>query len=311
MELPIVLPLLALILLWVVLGWLFARLYPWMRLLIHTLRPDLRSIFQLVYSLLPLMIAATTAILVFTPFLGGIYLSSHCHDLICDPHVPVLYAGSVGGKLITIVLFGIVFITAMLVVLTTWKNHRSVSALCRLSRSNIHDSFSVLETADIFACSIGNIKPTVLISRGILDRASPDHLRVIVGHELAHGYRLDNLRRFLASTMTIVWPQQQRNQLLGDMEISSEQCCDRDVSRMTGDQSFVAETVRLVNNWRGITDSSACCVARINALSETEHFQVDGWKPAAMMLTGSIVFTLLTGEILHRAAESLFSVVIY
>jgi len=310
MELPIVLPAIALLLLWTGLGLLFALLYPRISFAMQGMRADLRSIFQLGYALLPLMVAATTAVLVFTPFLGGVYLSSHCHDLSCASHVPVLQTGPVGGKLISGALFGIMFITIALFVLTTWKNNRAVTALQRLSRTDLSDSFSVLETRDILALSFGTFRPRVLISRGMLDRASPEQLRVIVGHELAHGYRLDNLRRFVASFVTSVWPQQQRSQLLNDMELASEQSCDRDIALITDNHVMVIETIQQVNVWRGYGDNS-CCSARIQSLSMPEDIQVDGWKPAAIMLTGSIVFTLLTGEMLHRAAENFLSVVIY
>jgi len=311
MELPVVLPIIALFLLWIVLGLLLALLYPAMSSVIQTLRPDLRSIFQLVYALLPLLIAATTAVLVFTPLLGGVYLSSHCHDPGCASHVPVLYAGSVGGKLISWFLFVILFIAVTFFILAVWKNYRSVNTLCKLSRSDISNSFNVLETRDIFACSIGMLRPRVLVSRGILDRATPDQLRVIIGHELAHGYRFDNLRRFVVSAVTYSWPYRSRIRLLTDMEQASEQSCDRDVSLMVAGRKIVMETIREVNQWQGGLQTSALTCSRIKSLSSSGQIRVDGWKPAAAMLTGSIVFTLLIGDLLHLAAENLLSVVVY
>jgi hypothetical protein len=43
-------------------------------------------------------------------------------------------------------------------------------------------------------------------------------------------------------------------------------------------------------------------------LNTSEKLDLEGWQPVAMMFTGSIVFILLAGDILHRTAEILLSV---
>lgn len=317
MELPAALPLLSLPLLWILLGLLFALVYPLIGRLVSQLPPHSRSSFQLVYAMLPAIIAGTIAMMVFTPVLGGVNVSGHCHGLNCAAHVPVLRTTVFTGDLIIVLLVVIISVTVMLLVMSIWRNNRVSAMLCKLSSNSIDNNFNVLETPELLACCAGIITPQILISRGILQQANPIQLQIIVGHELAHACRLDNLRRLLASLATLLWPQCQRRRLLADFELACEQGCDQDVSESFGRPDVVAETIRAVYSWRCSvvqgeefphTDFSA---ARISVLGMQQAYDIAGWKTVAMVLACSAAIIIWAADIVHRTSESVLSVVLY
>jgi len=315
MELPLVLPLLVLPLLWIAMGQLFGLAYPVVGRLVSQLPPHPRSLFQLVYSMLPLIISGTIAIMVFTPLVGGVNLSGHCHGLDCAAHVPVLQASPFSAGILTWTLLAISIITLLVLAVSIWRNHRVTGMLCSLSRKGMDSSFNILETPELLACCVGVIKPQVLISRGLVQLANPVQLQVILNHELAHACRIDNLRRLLVSLATLVWPRMPRYSLLIDIDLAHEQSCDEHVSVLLGSRLVVADTIRSVVSWHaanaqcGDRTDMDFCDARIALLTTQDVHDMTGWKPAMMVITGSAVFMLMAADVLHRAAEAVLTVV--
>jgi hypothetical protein len=313
MQLPAVLPLLSLPLLWLLLGLLFGLAYAAIGRMVRPLPPQLRSLFLTIYSMLPLFIAGAVALLVFTPALGGFNLSGHCHGLDCAAHVPVLQTDPLSASIIYGAMLLTILATGFILTVSVWRNYRVLGMLYRLSSHNLESNYSVLETPEPLACCIGIIRPQIVISRGVLHQASPDQLQVIVSHELAHACRLDNLRRLLASVATMVWPQYLRQKLLADIELANEQACDEHVAQLLGNRKVVADTIRAMSGWHatttGVVDMAALQEARITLLIMQDEYDMAGWKPAMMVFAGSNVFVLMASDALHRAAEAVLTVV--
>ena len=311
---PVVLPLVTLLLLWVALGQLSGLVYPFISTLIVTMSPPSRSQFQLIYAMLPALIASMISLMVFTPLVGGVNFSGHCHGLVCSDHVPVLQTTSlIGTGLIS--FFGIsVAVTVLFLAFSVWRNFRAASILCRLSSDGVGDQYRILETKDIVACCVGLFRSEILISRGILEKASQLQLQVILNHERAHACRLDNLRKLLVTLATLTWSRSGRGRLLADVDLACEQGCDRVVAGLEGSAKIVADTITLVNSWQGSVLSSMDreqAMARLALLNGHDYQNEEVWKPVAMVFSSSAALTVIAGDMLHQAAEVILTFVPY
>jgi hypothetical protein len=312
LDMPIVLPVFILLLLWAALGQLFGLLYPFVGRLIVTMSPQSRSQFLPVYSMLPVVIAATIALLVFTPLVGGVNFSGHCHGLDCSDHVPMLQATPFISKGIILIFALSLLLTVLFLAFSIWRNYRTADVLYRLSRKEPGANFRTLETGDMVACCVGLFRSDILISRGILEKTSPLQLQIILSHELAHACRFDNLRKFIVATVTPGWPRHVRKQLLADVELACEQGCDRAVAALIGSAQAVAETLHLINAWQGSTISQMDREQiryRIALLGGPDELNEPTWKPVAMVLSSSAALTVVAGDILHQAAEVILTVI--
>lgn len=308
MDNPVLLPLLILPLLWILMSLVFALAWPSVGGLVRSLHPQYRFLFALIYALLPLLMAGAVAVLVFTPLIGGINLTGHCHDLECSAHVPVWSAGPVTAALLSSSLLSGGFAILFLPAVSVWRNYRITGMLLKLSDEDSSQRFRVLDTDAIVACCTGLLWPGVVISRGLKDRIDPGQLDIVVRHELAHACRFDNLFRLVASWATLPWPESGRHRLLAELELASEQACDDHVAASIQSRSRVAVALRTVARLKTrdtLPDNSQSdCKARVALLEQTRVDEsMQGWKTAVTVLTGSAALLIVVADVLHRATE--------
>ena len=195
-----------------------------------------------------------------------------------------------------------------------WRNFRTASILCRLSSDGVGDQYRILETKDIVACCVGLFRTEILISRGIVEKASPLQLQVILNHERAHACRLDNLRKLLVTFATLTWSRTGRARLLADVELACEQGCDSVVADLEGSAEIVTDTITLVYSWQGSVLSSMDreqAMARLALLNGHDYQNEEVWKPVAMVFSSSAALTVIAGDMLHQAAEVILTFVPY
>lgn len=315
MDISLLLPFSVLILVWILFGVLFALLWPRIRQRVGSLRPRTRSLFTFMYVILPPGIAAAVAVLVFTPLIGGINLSGHCHAMDCTAHVPVLFAGPISTVVLSVGLLLGTLTLLFLPAVALWSNWRITVMLTRLADKQVVPDFYLLDTSEAVACCTGLLSPTVIISRGLQQRLTPEQLKIIVSHELAHACRYDNLCRLLASWATVIWPAARRQQVLGDLELACEQACDEYVVESVRNRALVAEVIKTVATWQSgkdsaLTDKHSLWQDRVSALMQlSEDDSMRGWKTAMSVVTGSAVLMLVASDGLHRATEALAFIV--
>jgi Zn-dependent protease with chaperone function len=242
-DAPLVLPLLTCGLLWCFFAVMAAGALPWLLRGLRRLVPHQRSLCLLGVALYPPLIAAGLSFLVYTPALTGLAVDAHCHDGVCGLHVPVLRASSGLALLTTATL-----VTTLVVALgclgdALWRSARMTRLVARLARRADGRDFRLIDSDRLIACCLGILHPTIVISSGLVARADPRQLDVILMHEHAHRYRLDNLRHLLAGVSTLVWPATRRAQLLLELRLAAEQSCDHAVAAAAGDKRVVAGTI--------------------------------------------------------------------
>lgn len=309
MDMSFLLPLSVMMLAWIVLGVFFALAWPGIRIRIHSLAPRNRFLFIFMYGMLPPGMAATVAVLVFTPLIGGMNLSGHCHALTCTAHVPVLHAGPLDGALLSGFLMFAILAMLLLPAIALWKNWRLTSMLTRLSDKNTGPDYYLIETREPVACCAGLFSPAVVISRGLQQRLTPPQLNIVISHERAHAYRYDNLYKMLVAWGTAGWPTARRQQILEDIELACEQACDERVAEAISNRSQVAELIMTVATWQKEA-SSVHWKDRVNSLMQSAaNDTTHGWKIAMAVVTGSAALLLVASDVLHQVVEAWLTVV--
>jgi Zn-dependent protease with chaperone function len=311
-DAPLVLPLLTCGLLWCFFAVMAAGALPWLLRGLRRLVPHQRSLCLLGVALYPPLIAAGLSFLVYTPALTGLAVDAHCHDGVCGLHVPVLRASSGLALLTTATL-----VTTLVVALgclgdALWRSARMTRLVARLARRADGRDFRLIDSDRLIACCLGILHPTIVISSGLVARADPRQLDVILMHEHAHRYRLDNLRHLLAGVSTLVWPATRRAQLLLELRLAAEQSCDHAVAAAAGDKRVVAGTI---DHLRGLQhaeghpapDADLFVAARLAALARGDWVSLPrGQAWSALVLLMIVPLAALTYP-LHRAFELVVS----
>jgi Zn-dependent protease with chaperone function len=101
----------------------------------------------------------------------------------------------------------------------------------------------VLETDSPLAFTVGLRRPQVLVSVGMLNRASPDALKTVIAHERAHARRRDTLRAALDRAVATILPAASRHNLVREADLAREQLCDAEAARVMGGRPVVARAL--------------------------------------------------------------------
>jgi Zn-dependent protease with chaperone function len=193
---------------------------------------------------------------------------------------------------------------------------RCVSQLRTFDAGEIEPGARVLGTELPLCLVTGILKPTILLSRGLLGQLSPEQVSVVLQHERAHAARHDLLRRLVAQLGTLLLVSWARTALLRALELSAERCCDELAAAHTGDRVRVAETILKVE--RALQSAQPALAltasfggpsvpARVSALLEAPK---PAGSPAllAATLTTLLLAVVAATESLHHLTESLLAV---
>jgi Zn-dependent protease with chaperone function len=298
---------------WVLLGLLFAAVYPSLRNQLLRLHPRICSGFLLAALSSPFLLSLLVTVFLFLPDSNSVLVDTHCHDD-CSTHPPLLESG-------VLAWFGTLCLAGVLAGLTT----RLVTTL-RQSHS-LHRQFAVLAvrregyrlilTAEPVVFTLGWWKPEVYISEGLLERCSGQDLAVILSHEHAHRRRRDNMRGLAARILTAGMPTVTATAMRADLAGSIELTCDFEAAEQHGFLEVAEVLLRVkrivlrhggsVPMPVGISAFAASEVeTRIRALLDADKYtDLPRWQIGAVMGLGFSVTVLLV-EPIHHAAEWLF-----
>jgi len=268
------LPIVVLALLWPLASILFAVAYPAIMPRLPS-SPRQRSVALQFLCMAPALMSLALTASVFSSAMERRLVALHCHPgSECPIHVPAVASG-----LSAWVCMGLASLLAALTLFYLVREAtrmrqlgRGLNALADSSLANVR----MIPSAELLAFSAGLLRPTVFVSQGLAQQTSSEELEAIVQHERAHGRRRDNLRDWLASLCTWGWPSEIRRDLLREVRLAAEQCCDAAAARAVSDPLLVAHTLVKVQKLArrpadiacGFTGSSI--EARVSALLQLE-----------------------------------------
>ncbi len=186
----------------------------------------------------------------------------------------------------------------------SWRTLRRVAAWERGDRTRI------LESGRPVAATVGLLRPTVLVSRGLLERLDPPQARAVCAHEAAHRRRRDPLRLALARAGTALHLPGTRRALYGALALAVERAADEAAARSVGDRLAVAEALLAAARMRpaaapGPGFCEAPLEARIQALLADAPAQGSPWRGAGSALAGLTVAVLALSPQFHHGLETL------
>jgi hypothetical protein len=168
----------------------------------------------------------------------------------------------------------------------------------------------IVATDQLLCVSVGLLRPRVVLSQGLLDRASEPELAVMGAHEDAHRTRRDALWRLVVRVSGVLLPVRARETLLSALQLASERACDEQAAAAVGDRLCVAETL-LAMEKRLAAPHSALITAfgsssvpeRVEALLEAPPSGGAG-RGLTFLALGTALLLLAAHDGLHHATES-------
>ena len=159
--------------------------------------------------------------------------------------MPVSTLPGMGTVAVSVALLGII-------ILMVWRQlrngRRQLSALHAFSRRYGKKDYRLLETQKPMAWCAGYFKPTIYLSRGLLNQLKPEHLDAVIAHELSHAVNHDNLRKLLVHWATLVWPKTKKMQIRRDFSNDTECTCDMEAIHHR-DVKSLEETIQFIEDF--------------------------------------------------------------
>ncbi len=196
----------------------------------------------------------------------GLLPGDHClshpasHHHLCVAHPPeeagiwmtwALPLGALGVALAGLVVCG----------RRAWQQWRLARVLIQLSEpSSFGPDVRLIDQDAPLAVTLGLLRPTVLLSTGLLSRTSPGALDVVLAHERAHVARRDTLLSFLDQFAAALFPARVVGRLLADLTLAREQACDAVAARSTG-RARVAAALAEVASLNMVTPAVGLSIA--------------------------------------------------
>lgn len=216
----------------------------WVAAASRPLSPSTRAWVVFAWAAAPAAIALALVAATLWPSLGAALglAVDHCpahdgHVHLCLHHLPARGPGVVGS--LGLATFAVVAGAALAHGLRAAR----LARLARLRSAELAPGVGVLESPSAFAVSLGWLRPTVVVSTGLIERLTPAQLDVVLMHERAHAVRRDALVLTVARVVTAVHLPHVRRRILADLALACEQACDEEAARACGDRVRVAETI--------------------------------------------------------------------
>lgn len=218
--------------------WLSALAYPLFNLGIQRLAPATRSAARLGYALMAPLSAIVVVVLLNWPGLLEPILANHCHGRDCAAHSP-LHSNATG-------LISLAVLSGLAVLLASgglsWTLHlsaRRLRLLEQLSRGGSRlGAVRVIDAPGMLASCVGLLKPTIFVSRPLVNALTPGELEAVTAHEYAHACRLDNLRALCVRWSTLLWPAVLAQWIRRDVAGDAELACDELAAAHSGPEAL-------------------------------------------------------------------------
>jgi hypothetical protein len=238
----------------------------------------------------------------------------HHHLCFAHPPHPSNTMLGWGAPLVLAIAGGVAVVRRFRSLHREWRMARTLAA------SGRHDPLAadlrLLDRHEPIAMAIGGVGGTVLLSTGLLERASRATLDVILAHERAHLARRDYLRSILDRLMASLLPSRVGRLLLARIMLAREQACDAVAARTEGGALAVAnalaEVVRLEVSHQagGMSVSAGPIEARVLYLLEPPP-PPGRSRRITEIATLATAITLLGAGPAHHAIERLVTFILH
>lgn len=193
-------------------------------------------------------------------------------------------------------------------------SHEANTLISLATPSAVHPDVRVLDRPEPIALSVGLTRPTVVLSRGLVEGVGPATLAVVLEHERAHIRHGDTRWAVLERAFLSLLPARSRDALLDALSLCREVARDTDTVAADGSPARVArallEVARLADRpteHAGSADLRTLRV-RLQRLGRPVRSPRHG-RVAVAALAG---ITLLgVGPVLHSGVERFFNVVFH
>jgi hypothetical protein len=141
-------------------------------------------------------------------------------------------------------------ILSVLAVLCLWaivSGQRRLLTIFQLTSKHDTPRYELLDSPGLVAWCCGLLRPRVVVSRGLLERLSPDQLEFVLLHEEAHARRKDNLRHTLLQWATVFWPRAVKQRIRADVAADAEASCDLTAETRSNGSSLLDSVIKLTD----------------------------------------------------------------
>jgi Zn-dependent protease with chaperone function len=286
--------------------------------------PAVRHRVLVVLALTPALIALALLCSASLPSLEALFVPSldHClthddgHAHLCFVHLP---SGHTRLPAVAVVVF--IGSYALLRGALEWAGlQRAARVLRTLAATGTHQALrnmTIIETATPFCVAAGVLKPTVLISRGLLKSLDIRDQTIVLEHEHAHVQRSDALVAAVVRAFSSLHIPSVARWIQRELEIAAEQACDERAALAVEDRIAVAEAILTVaralqsdpSRELGIVAlafGESAVERRVEALLR-EPLASISLRPLGIAATFVLVGLVAVSERLHHATESLLA----
>jgi Zn-dependent protease with chaperone function len=252
---------------------------------------------SLAWWLAPWWVPAVVLFGALLPSFGGVFgVADHClvghshhHHHLCVLHPPHAASGPAPwwGLLALWMWIAARMARAAIVARRRWRTGSQLVASAR--PSSFGDDVRLLDDEVPLALTLDR---TVVVSRGLVERAKPETLEVVIAHERAHVARRDGWRAVVAHVLAAVYPRAVAARMQRALVEAREAACDDAAAALHGRIRVAAaltEVARLRISAHGVSVAAGSLEARVRRLLDPTPPTPGGtgWIVLALLLVGA------------------------
>ena len=216
---------------WLAIWFLYAfttnLLYPAIRALLFALHPATGSTLLFSWISLPAFCASISTLMMFAPAISMIQGDAACQQGGCSMLTNATLLVSLPAFIIGFWLL----LSGTAIYLRYWRPAQQLTRQLNMTGVT-HQRYIEIASDTSAAFTLGWLSPRIYLTRGLLDRCSPEEIECILNHEEAHLRRKDNLCLLGARLLTAVLPAQLVKRQFDDYRLLCEQACDLEASKL-------------------------------------------------------------------------------
>ena len=120
---------------------------------------------------------------------------------------------------------------------------RGVRSLAPIRRIRNGILFNTIESEGFHSFTAGTFRPQIFVSRGLLERLTPEEAAAMLAHEQCHLGRRDGLKATILTLFYLLFPLPGSRALFQDWAAAAERACDAYAARGAGGPHLVASTL--------------------------------------------------------------------